>query len=130
MYVLLFDSLASNSVDHGSTSPSGLTQSSMQTPDTPRPFHLTFFSPIHHHHHHHHHRRRRRRHLAVTCGMFRFLRPAVLMGICRGADKSLARPGRKQARKHVRDMREFNNMRDASCHQDFFFPARQGTEGN
>jgi len=28
----------------------------------------------------------------------------------RGADKSLARPGRKQARKHVRDTRGFNNM--------------------
>jgi len=28
----------------------------------------------------------------------------------RGADKSLARPGRKQARKHVRDARNFNNI--------------------
>ena len=28
----------------------------------------------------------------------------------RGADKSLARPGRKQARKNVRDARDFNNM--------------------
>ena len=28
----------------------------------------------------------------------------------RGADKSLARPGRKQARKHVRDGRDFNNI--------------------
>ena len=27
-----------------------------------------------------------------------------------GADKSLARPGRKQARKHVRDAREFKNI--------------------
>jgi len=33
----------------------------------------------------------------------------------RGADKSLARPGRKQARKHVRYARDFNNIqtRDA-----------------
>ena len=30
--------------------------------------------------------------------------------IYRGADKSLARPGRKQARKHVRDARDFNNI--------------------
>jgi len=30
--------------------------------------------------------------------------------ICRGADKSLARPGRKQARKHVRDARDFNKI--------------------
>ena len=29
--------------------------------------------------------------------------------IYRGADKSLARAGRKQARKHVRDARDFNN---------------------
>ena len=27
-----------------------------------------------------------------------------------GAGKSLARPGRKQARKHVRDARDFNNI--------------------
>jgi len=27
-----------------------------------------------------------------------------------GADKFLARPGRKQARKHVRDARDFNNI--------------------
>ena len=28
----------------------------------------------------------------------------------RGPDKSLPRPGRKQARKHVRDVRDFNNI--------------------
>jgi len=28
----------------------------------------------------------------------------------RGADKSLARPGKKQARKHVGDARDFNNI--------------------
>jgi len=28
----------------------------------------------------------------------------------RGADKSLARPGRKQARKHVKDARDFNKI--------------------
>jgi len=28
----------------------------------------------------------------------------------RGADKSLSRPGRNQARKHVRDARDFNNI--------------------
>ena len=27
-----------------------------------------------------------------------------------GVDKSVARPGRKQARKHVRDARDFNNI--------------------
>jgi len=45
-----------------------------------------------------------------------------------GAGKSLDRPGRKQARKHVRDAR-FQQHWDASCHQ-VFFPARQGAEGN
>ena len=38
----------------------------------------------------------------------------------RDADKSLARPGRKQAQKHVRDEREFKQNRDASCHQVTF----------
>jgi len=47
----------------------------------------------------------------------------------RGADKSLARPGRKQARKHVRDARDFNNIETRAVINSFF-PARQGTEGN
>jgi len=48
--------------------------------------------------------------------------------IYRGADKSLALPGRKQARKHVRDARDFNNIETRAVIQ--FFPARQGAEGN
>ena len=47
----------------------------------------------------------------------------------RGADKSLARPGRKQARMHVRDARDFNNIETRAVTK-FFFPARQGDEGN
>ena len=47
----------------------------------------------------------------------------------RGADKSLARPGRQQARKHVRDARDFNNIETRAV-KFFFFPARQGAEGN
>ena len=39
----------------------------------------------------------------------------------RGADKSFARPGRKQARKHVKRHARFQQHRDASCHQGFFF---------
>jgi len=31
-------------------------------------------------------------------------------GAYRGADKSLARPGRKQARKHVKEARDFNKI--------------------
>jgi len=45
-----------------------------------------------------------------------------------GADKSLARPGRKQARKHVRDARDFNNIETRAVKFSFF--ARQGAEGN
>ena len=43
--------------------------------------------------------------------------------LCRGADKSLARPGRKQARKHVMDTRDFNNIETRAV-------IRQGAEGN
>jgi len=46
----------------------------------------------------------------------------------RGADKSLARPGRKQSRKNFRDARHFNNIETRAV--KFFFPARQGAEGN
>jgi len=48
----------------------------------------------------------------------------------RGADKSLARPGRKQARKRVRDARDFNNIETRAVIKFFFSPARQGAEGN
>jgi len=49
--------------------------------------------------------------------------------IPRGADKSLARPGRKQARKHVRVARDFNNIETRAVIK-FFFPATQSAEGN
>ena len=52
----------------------------------------------------------------------------LLILMYRGADKSLARPGRKQARKHVRDARDFNNIKKRPV--NFFFSARQGAEGN
>ena len=38
----------------------------------------------------------------------------------RGTDKSLARPGRKQARKHVRDARDFDNIETRAVIK--FFP--------
>ena len=38
----------------------------------------------------------------------------------RGADKTLARPGRKQAREHVRDARDFNNMETRAVIKFFF----------
>ena len=40
----------------------------------------------------------------------------------RGDDKSLARPGRKQARKHVRDERDFNKIETRAV-INFLFPA-------
>jgi hypothetical protein len=39
----------------------------------------------------------------------------------RGADKSLARPRRKQARKHVKDARYFNNIEKRAVIKCFFF---------
>jgi len=39
----------------------------------------------------------------------------------RGADKSLARPGRLQTRKHVRDERDFNNIETRAVIKLFFF---------
>jgi len=46
-----------------------------------------------------------------------------------GADKSLARPGRKQPPKHFWDARDFNNIETRAVIK-FFFPARQDAEGN
>ena len=39
----------------------------------------------------------------------------------RGADKSLARTGRKQARKHVKVARDFNNIETRTVIKFFFF---------
>jgi len=47
----------------------------------------------------------------------------------RGAEKSLGRPGRKEARKHFRDARGFNNIETRAV-IEFFFPARQSAKGN
>ena len=38
-----------------------------------------------------------------------------------GADKSLARPGRKQSRKYIRDTRDFNNIETRAVIRSFFF---------
>ena len=42
----------------------------------------------------------------------------------RGADKSLARPGRKQARKDVREAREFNNIETRAVLNFFFLQGK------
>jgi len=46
----------------------------------------------------------------------------------RGADKSLARPGRKQARKHVRDARDFNNIETRAVIKFFFLQGKAPKE--
>ena len=45
-----------------------------------------------------------------------------------GADKSLARPGRKQARKHVRDTRDFNNIEMRAVIKFFFLQGKAPKE--
>ena len=46
----------------------------------------------------------------------------------RGADKSLARPGKKQARKHVRDARDFNNIETRAVIIFFFLQGKAPKE--
>ena len=48
-------------------------------------------------------------------------RETKLSIVYRGADKSLARPGRKQGRKNVRDARDFNNIERRELASSFFF---------
>ena len=48
----------------------------------------------------------------------------------RGADKSLARPGRKQARKHFRDPRDFNNIETRAVFKFFFLQGKAPKEIN
>ena len=45
-----------------------------------------------------------------------------------GADKSLARPGTKQARTHVRDVRDFNNIETQAVINFFFLQAKAPKE--
>ena len=49
--------------------------------------------------------------------------------IYRGADKSVARPGKKQAQKHARDARDFSDIETRAVIK-FSLPARQGAKGN
>ena len=46
----------------------------------------------------------------------------------RGADKSLARRGRKQARKHVREERDFNNIETRAVIKFFFLQGKAPKE--
>ena len=46
----------------------------------------------------------------------------------RGADKSLARPGRKQAGKHVSGARDFNNIETANFQVFFFLQGKRPKE--
>ena len=46
----------------------------------------------------------------------------------RGADKSLALPGRKQARKHARDARDFNNIERRAVIKFFYLQGKAPKE--
>jgi len=46
----------------------------------------------------------------------------------RGADKSLARPGRKQALKHVRDARDFNKLETRAVIKFIFLQGKEPKE--
>ena len=46
----------------------------------------------------------------------------------RGANKSLVRPGRKQARNHVRDARDFNNIETRAVINFFFLQGKAPKE--
>jgi len=46
----------------------------------------------------------------------------------RAADKSLGRPGKKQARKHVRDVRDFNNIETRAIIKVFFLQGKEPKE--
>jgi len=48
-----------------------------------------------------------------------------ILGLYRCADKSLARPGRKQARKHVRDACGFNNIDTRAVIKTFFLHGKK-----
>jgi len=61
-----------------------------------------------------------------TTSHIRVHKPA---GSYRGDDKSLARSGRKQDRKHARDGRDLNKIETRAMHQ-VSFPARLGAQGN
>jgi len=46
----------------------------------------------------------------------------------RGADKSLARPGKKEARKHTREARDFNNIEARAVIKFFFLQGKAPKE--
>ena len=52
----------------------------------------------------------------------------VCINIYQGADKFLARPGRKQPRKHVTDKRGFNNIETRAVIKFFFLQGKAPKE--
>jgi hypothetical protein len=53
---------------------------------------------------------------------------SVICSLYRGADKSLALPGSKQARKHIRDARDFNNIETRAVINFFFLQGKAPKE--
>ena len=52
----------------------------------------------------------------------------LISKLYRGADKSFARPGRKHARKHVRDEGDFNNTETRAVIKLFFLQGKVAKE--
>jgi len=65
---------------------------------------------------------------APLYGNTRCHNPLELEGSYRRADKSLARQGRKQARKYVRDARDFNNIATQAVINFFFLQGKAPKE--
>ena len=60
--------------------------------------------------------------------MERICRPTSTSFSCRGADKSLARPERSEARKHAGDARDFNNIGTRTVISFFFLQGKASKE--
>jgi len=64
-------------------------------------------------------------------GHYMYQKQSLYKTICilyRGADKYLARPGRKQARKHVKDARDFDNIETRAVIEFFFLHGKAPKE--
>jgi len=59
--------------------------------------------------------------------LFKF-KTALLSVKLPGADKSLARPATEQARKHIRDARDFNNIETRAVIKFFFLQGKAPKE--
>jgi len=64
---------------------------------------------------------------ATVVAHLKVLKEIAKPSVYRGTGKSLARPGGKQARRHVRDARDFNNIETRAIIK-LFFPQGKSPE--